>query len=643
MPVYGSGVLLPLGLLLGATRPPPAGAPAAVRAWGRWAPGAPASPPEHGTVVASLNGSGALLGAGDRHSVGAAAGQVISLGANTYEQLGAASSFPAPTHSARAPGATPVPGATRAADSLDVVGAAGAPHCFAGSTHDAACEAIGMNGCLDGGCIPLSNTTAGAQLGALAAAQIAAGHAHTLMRTQNGEVWGWGRNLEGQLGLRAAAAPTLSPQRLPLGLAAQRGSAMGLAASVGAGHFKSAVVVGGRLELRVSSEGKNDVWTGGGTAPAHFGLRISLEVAGQEVFPGQAMRGHVVVVIDEHDGSVISEEQYNTHDAGESAANEMVDDVAALPAGRIVVVATAESGHRHIGVVSNALRSLGAEGALDAGEYGSWALVGRAGWRGEQWVQGGLSAPGAGPTTLEVSVPLAGFPGPSEVWACGMNAHGELGRGHKEEVPTDRGFVQATELSGLGVVAVAFGRDHSVVLTGSGSVYGLGSNIEGQLGAGAGLCIDDRACETLVPLEAENLPSVVAIAAGDHHSLALTAAGDVYCTGLNAHGECGLGHRELVDEFTQVPGLSSVQAIAAGSRHSLALTTAGSAFGFGYNYNGQIKGPSGSASGQCSAADDGQWQCPDEHFVLAPHEMAVADGEAVTGVAAGETFSVASV
>ena len=65
-------------------------------------------------------------------------------------------------------------------------------------------------------------------------------------------------------------------------------------------------------------------------------------------------------------------------------------------------------------------------------------------------VQGGLSAPGAGPTTLEVSVPLAGFPGPSEVWACGMNAHGELGRGLKEEVPPDRGFVQATELSGLG-------------------------------------------------------------------------------------------------------------------------------------------------------------------------------------------------
>ena len=32
MPVYGSGVLLPLGLLLGATRPPPVGAPAAVRA-----------------------------------------------------------------------------------------------------------------------------------------------------------------------------------------------------------------------------------------------------------------------------------------------------------------------------------------------------------------------------------------------------------------------------------------------------------------------------------------------------------------------------------------------------------------------------------------------------------------------------------
>ena len=41
--------MLPLGLLLGAALPPPAGAPAAVRAWGRWAPGAP--PEQHGLEV----------------------------------------------------------------------------------------------------------------------------------------------------------------------------------------------------------------------------------------------------------------------------------------------------------------------------------------------------------------------------------------------------------------------------------------------------------------------------------------------------------------------------------------------------------------------------------------------------------------
>ena len=55
---------------------------------------------------------------------------------------------------------------------------------------------------------------------------------------------------------------------------------------------------------------------------------------------------------------------------------------------------------------------------------------------------------------------------------------------------------------------------------------------------------------------------IVAIAAGDFHSLALSAAGGVYCTGLNSLGECGLGHIDRVPTFEAVPLLELVSGCA---------------------------------------------------------------------------------
>ena len=585
--VHGAAALVAVALAIA----PPASAPQ-VHAWGRWTAGATSAADGSPTTVADLGSAAAsiVLGGGAQHLVAAAppasawdAQQVLAVGSNTYRQLGAASS------AVLAPA-----GATVGDGSLDLVAASASnPHCFAGSVYDAFCDAIGMDACADGGCIPLTNTTDGSRLSAVSAAQLAAGHSHTLLLTSNGEVWGWGRNLEGQLGESSSISPTVAPGRLPLGLAAQQGGTIGRGVYVSAGHYKSAVVVGGRLQISVTSEGQLDSWSGGGSTPANFGLRVSIEVAGVSVFPAQAMRGHVVVVIDQLDGSVISQNQYNTMDAGDSAANDLVSDIAALPDGRIVVVATAESGATHIAIVADTLRSLGADAAVDAGQYGSWALVGVSGFNGEQWVEQAWAASGTGPTTVDASVPLGGYPGPSEVWACGLNLHGELGRGADAiaDFPTDEGFVLATSLSSLAVVAIELGREHSAVLTGDGSLYGMGSNEGGQLGVGTALCTDDLACTSPVPIQSRTssamLENVAAIAAGDHHTLALLTDGTLYCTGLNAHGECGLGHRDPVDVFTQVPGLAAVAFIAAGGRHSLAVRNNGRVKGWGWNYHGR--------------------------------------------------------
>jgi hypothetical protein len=73
------------------------------------------------------------------------------------------------------------------------------------------------------------------------------------------------------------------------------------------------------------------------------------------------------------------------------------------------------------------------------------------------------------------------------------------------------------------------------------------------------------------------LNQVVAIAAGDYHSLALRSSGVVIAWGDNSSGQ------------TTVPtAVTNVLAIAAGSFHSLALLPGGAVTGWGSDLQGQI-------------------------------------------------------
>jgi alpha-tubulin suppressor-like RCC1 family protein len=117
-------------------------------------------------------------------------------------------------------------------------------------------------------------------------------------------------------------------------------------------------------------------------------------------------------------------------------------------------------------------------------------------------------------------------------------------------------YGQTDVLNGLSnIVAIAAGDAHSVALMAEGQVVAWGAGDVGQC---------------LVP---SGLSNVVAIAAGGFHNLALTAEGRVVAWGDNGHGQ------------SQVPeGLSNVVAVAAGDVHSLALTAEGRAVAWGDNY-----------------------------------------------------------
>jgi uncharacterized repeat protein (TIGR01451 family) len=166
------------------------------------------------------------------------------------------------------------------------------------------------------------------------------------------------------------------------------------------------------------------------------------------------------------------------------------------------------------------------------------------------------------------------------VWAWGNNASGQLG---------DNTFVNhaiAAPVSGLtSVIAVAAGGSHSLALKTDGTVWAWGGNFNGQLGDGT---FNSHPTPNQVP----GLANVIAIAAGQVHSVVLKSDGTVWAWGGNFTGQVGdntSGNVRLSPTAVYTgDGLTSVTAIAAGLNHSLAIKSGGGVWAWGQNNNGQL-------------------------------------------------------
>ena len=164
------------------------------------------------------------------------------------------------------------------------------------------------------------------------------------------------------------------------------------------------------------------------------------------------------------------------------------------------------------------------------------------------------------------------------VWAWGLNNKSQLGDGTTTSSSTP---VQ----SGAGVLssitAVAAGNEHSLALKSDGTVWGWGSNSNGQLGNGV------TAGSQPSPVPVSVLTNVTAIAAGVNFSLALKGDGSVWAWGYNGSGQ--LGDNSIIDRWTPVQvGTGGITAIAAGFNHSVAMNSGGTVYTWGDNSKGQL-------------------------------------------------------
>jgi alpha-tubulin suppressor-like RCC1 family protein len=174
----------------------------------------------------------------------------------------------------------------------------------------------------------------------------------------------------------------------------------------------------------------------------------------------------------------------------------------------------------------------------------------------------------------------AASPGPGVV-GFGQDGYGQLGDGASASAP----FPVAA--SGLPrVTAVAAGCYHSLALTADGAVWAWGLNDDGQLG-------DGGTARHALPEPVTGLPGgVVGIAAGCHHSVAVTSSGQVFAWGEAAQGQIGDGVNTLSGRLrpVHVAALDGLQVarVAAGGQHSAAVTAHGAVYAWGDNRSGQL-------------------------------------------------------
>jgi alpha-tubulin suppressor-like RCC1 family protein len=166
--------------------------------------------------------------------------------------------------------------------------------------------------------------------------------------------------------------------------------------------------------------------------------------------------------------------------------------------------------------------------------------------------------------------------------AWGWNGAGQLGNG----TTSNSALPVRVELpKGTTVVGMAAGEQHSLARTSTGAVLAWGDNEYGQLGNGT-LTPSQVPVKVRLPKGAK----VVAMAAGQQHSLAVTSRGKVLAWGDNEYGQLGNGttRRSKIPVRVKLPSGTKVTRVAASWGHSLALTSRGKVLAWGNNDFGQL-------------------------------------------------------
>lgn len=174
------------------------------------------------------------------------------------------------------------------------------------------------------------------------------------------------------------------------------------------------------------------------------------------------------------------------------------------------------------------------------------------------------------------------------VWVTGQNNYGQLGQNNTTNTSN---FVQVKSENGLahleGVIAITAVNYHMAALKADGTVVAWGYNNYGQLG-------NNTTATAKLPTRVRRVNNIMDIAAGGNFLILLDSDGTVWATGHNNYGQ--LGQKNTTASKIPVKVLNpagsgemtNVIKVEAGANHTVLLSDDGKVYSVGYNNNGQL-------------------------------------------------------
>ncbi|MYM26485.1 hypothetical protein GTP46_28060 [Duganella sp. FT135W] len=163
------------------------------------------------------------------------------------------------------------------------------------------------------------------------------------------------------------------------------------------------------------------------------------------------------------------------------------------------------------------------------------------------------------------------------LYTWGGNSDGQLGN-----ASTGSNVSAPVKIGSATYTAVSAGALHSMAIGANGTLWGWGSNSYGQVGNNAG-----TGSGITAPTQITQDSNWAVIAAGAIHTMGVRTDGTLWGWGSNAEGQLGDGNGDALAPV-QIGNLSNWVTVSVGTGHSFGLKADNTLWGWGRNQEGQL-------------------------------------------------------